>query len=155
MGADMIVSVVAQKRDTKLNFEAGDEFVKKLDLTDESVIQELVEYGNLDEDEYFDDDGKPKAEEIRSWLLGKLSEFEACLSSRGVCSIAVRDLWLYITGGLSWGDDTDEGYIFSTISSVSGLLSSMGFVEDWWEEDKTVTPEEEAAALESIKKASP
>lgn len=156
MGADMIVSVVATKKGADPSWEAGQKFLADL-VIDEVLAATLVDEANLDEDDerFFEEDQTPKPEGIRKWLQEQLSEFHSCLNSREVATIGVRDLWLYITGGMSWGDDTDAGYLFSKMWAVPGLLGAMDFVVDFHEEDRTVTPEEEAAAVQSIVKAAP
>lgn len=148
MGADMIVTTVAHKKDATIDWEAGDAFLAKLKI-DDDLVGNMEDWGHLDEDCY-DDDGKPIESKIREWISGNLAEFQACLDSREVAVISVRDLYVFITGGMSWGDDTDAGYVFRKVSSIPGLLGSLGFVEDFYEEEKPVTPEEEAAAVQSI-----
>lgn len=154
MGADMLVAAIAIKKEDQPNFEAGKEFIKKLTI-DDDLAGALVNEAYLPEDEYFDEDGNANIEEIRTWLTKRVEEFGETINSRYVTSIGVRDLWVYITGGLSWGDVTDECEIMWSMAAIPGLLDAMGFVEDYWDVDKTVTPEEEKAAVESIKAASP
>lgn len=132
MGADMIVSVLAVKRGTQPNFDGGRNFLRTIKI-DDPLLDELDNYGVLDLDDFQDDKGGIDVEMLRKNLLDKIDELSEALDGRGMTTISVRDLDLYITGGMSWGDDTDEGNLISTLDAVPGLTGAMGF-ERWWEE---------------------
>jgi hypothetical protein len=154
MGADMIVAVVAHKKNAKIDFDAGRAFVKKLKIEDLD-IEELVNNG-LDEsdDTYFDENDQPDLEGILGWLDNAVTEFSGVIYSRYVTSLEIRDLTVYITGGLSWGDVNDECYSIWRVGCVDGLLESMGFATGYWDvEQREVTPDEEAEAIDSIKRS--
>lgn len=156
MGADMIVAVVAHKKNASIDFDAGRNFVKKLKIEDLD-IEELINNGLDENDEtYFDENDQPILEAIQGWLDNAVVEFSTTLYSRYVTSLEVRDLTVYITGGLSWGDVNDECYALWRVGCVPGLLDAMGFATGYWDvEQSEVTPAEEAAAIESIKKVRP
>lgn len=156
MGADMIIAAVAIPKDTQPNYNAGREFLERYEITEE-VVAELVNNGSLwdGDDEYFDEDDKPKVDKIREWLLTQHHDFEETINSRVATSLAVRDLWVYIVGGLSWGDAPEGCDAIWVMYAVPGLLTEMGFAENYHEVENPVTPEEEAAAVESIKRSVP
>lgn len=149
----MIVTILAvRKSDPTLTFEYGRNHIAGLNIT-EDLVADLLNEGVLydDEDGCFDDDGNFIVDGVRKWMLNAVDELAGCINGRGVSQVSVRDLYLYITGGMSWGDDTDEGIIFSRAEGIPGLVEAIGFVPDWYEVEHGVTPEEEAAAVESIK----
>lgn len=162
MGADFIVGVIAHKRGEVINFEAGRNFLTTVDFSDEDLVQSLIDEGLDEGDETLfdvDDDTysgalsyAPIPEAIRKWMLHKIDDLVNSLGGRDVSVLHIRDLEVYISGEMSWGDAPETAQIWWTIDKVPGLLGSMGFEENWHEEEVVVTPEEEAAAVDSIKK---
>ena len=152
MGADMMLAAIALRRGAQPDYAAGVKFLESVDFTNEDLLTRLIDDGGLDENEpYFDEDGKPQVEEIRKYMVETVNEFHHILGSRSVTAMDIRDLTMFFTGGMSWGDMPDEAYVFWRLGVVPGLLDVMNFVEDWYEEAKPpVTPEEERQAIQSI-----
>lgn len=158
MGADMIIAACAVRKgdEKKIDFAAGRAFLEKMEITEE-FVQDLVDNGDLWEDEeYFDENNRPKIENIRTWLLTHHHDFEQSFGGRDMSSLWVRDLTVFIVGGMSWGDSPEGCTAIWMMDKIPGVLTAMGFVEDYHlTAPEPVTPEEEAAAVESIKQAQP
>lgn len=153
MGADMITGIVAKRREDQIDFRAGHEFLDKLKHKDID-IDSLIDVSLPEDEPYFDEEDKPNYEAIIEWLHDGVSQFGNALNGRATNSVLIRDLEVFITGEMSWGDVSDEIRCFWLVGSVPGLLTAMGFEENWDKVDTSVTPDEEAAAIQSIKKGS-
>lgn len=144
----MIVSVVALPTGTTADFEAGRKYLDELELTDEIVREIGIE---VDLYEYQNDAGRVDGNHLKADMLQKLDELREVIDGRAFSWIAVRDLQVGITGGMSWGDHTDEGNLIDTLSAIPGLWEAIGFSTDWWEpKSQDITPEEEAYIKESL-----
>lgn len=122
MGADMLITGLAIEVDREPDFAKGREHIRDnfetLELTDDDL---------LDLERYRDADGEIGPTE----LLHLVDELEEALGGRYVATIEVRGLHLYLTGGLSWGDDTDEAGLMRAAEAIPGLIAAIGFKETW------------------------
>jgi hypothetical protein len=148
----MIVAVVAHEKDAELDYDAGRKFVSTIKMEDLD-LDYLADQSCVDEQEWFDENDNPDEEKIRAFIMDQLDEFIDAFDGRSVACFHVRDLVIHVAGGMSWGDVPEPANAFWFVDSIPGLLPAMGFVADWTQPDPTVTPEEEAAALQSIARA--
>lgn len=141
MGADLIMSVLAEPADpnVKLNWAAGDELIDA--TVDPAVLEEwftsLDECGGL-EDVELDDDLQPNHAQLKEAVKAIFTKLKEEVinpdgfPARDVTTLQVRDLWLTISGGMSWGDSPTEACEYMDAAGYfPEILKEIGFVLDW------------------------
>lgn len=136
MGADMIVAMVATLADAGPDFAAGRRALAE--VTDRGAFR-------FDEPEWqipclLDDVGECDLDENNEFSLailkraaGKiLDRLEAALDSRRTTTLEIGGYWVYLSGGLSWGDGPTEEYdaIADSDCLPDTVCAAIGFVSD-------------------------
>lgn len=112
MGADMCLAYLVKTPNRKINYEAGHKYINKMKEN---------ENGSVGDD--------PDREYDRDALHGFLKDVEEQLGGRTTADIGVAGFDMYITGGMSWGDDPSELYtaICALDDADGGILKATGF----------------------------
>lgn len=122
MGADMCIMSICSKPNIDLN-KAQEQMVARLKerggLTAEEESQVEDEYGYSD----FDTAG---AEET-------IKEFCSCIGDRDTAELNFPERTIYLTGGMSWGDDPTDSYDkFMRFSYLpADILEAGGFINEY------------------------
>lgn len=148
MGADLIVSALVIDKDRKPDFEAGRAFIQSVPT---GPLEEA--YVNIHGEPPFDDDDEepPAADDdgftvwsstmhaqARKYFTDAVTELERWFDPteygpRDVTTIFVRGAWVYVSGGLSWGDSPGEGYdTINSVMELDGLQEALGFEPQLW-----------------------
>lgn len=118
MGADLILAWLVIDKSRKPDFAAGHAAIERLGADQVDVYEEFDE----------DADSEQGMAAIRRSLTEALSELECGLGSREVEWIDLRGAFVYVTGGMSYGDAPTS--LFETITrlrAVSRVLAAVGF----------------------------
>jgi hypothetical protein len=124
MGADLIINTLAVERGRELDWSQVEPALAA--MSDEAVAKTLDEAGI-----YEDETGDPR-ESVRTIFkdLKRILEHEP----RDLTWLVVRDLLLYQSGGMSWGDaPTDSSTVLYEASCFESILEAVGFCTNWWE----------------------
>jgi hypothetical protein len=122
MGADLVVSCLAIRVDRKPDWEAAHAWLKQ---NEDKAIDAWL----LHEEELTDRD-PPARSEIVELLHEAINEVANGLDggSRQISWVRFGDYRIYMTGGMTWGDDpTDEFGPWETFKCVPGLSEAAGF----------------------------
>lgn len=155
MGADMIINYVAvpkgwnEEKAQKNMLEAIKNLTKEdfinnpnfnfVDLIERYVIKYDLE-GLEEKDIQYEDDPNHKMLEVieseegtpsfKQFLKNLIIEFFGCLNSREVAAIEHKGEILYLTGGMSWGEDpTESGNIFYLINELPQCILNEGEIK--------------------------
>lgn len=123
MGADLIISTLATTDFEDLNWEAGEEAARTMDLTTlmQTEFVDQLENGELTDEQ-----------DVREHILFAITNLKHAIM-QGWRDLVIFDFgeWtILVAGGTSWGDspgDTFEAIV--TLSPVDDVLRAVGF--DW------------------------
>jgi hypothetical protein len=125
MGADLILASLAIRSEREPDWQGGYAWIRD---TPAAELREAADHS------YENSVGEPldelTAHELRSWLRGRLDEVRAAIENgyRDVDWLSVDGYRLYVTGGMSWGDNPTESFQpFVDLANVPALCRSIGF----------------------------
>lgn len=113
MGADMLVNLVYHEDGKKLNWKAGHKEIDRLIKVWGENIPNSVSWMSDPKDE----------------LHSMLTELQEAIESerRDICNLTFPPYQIYLTGGMSWGDNPTEIYqSFQTLSEEDSILAAVG-----------------------------
>lgn len=120
MSADLLLASLVIDKDKGPDFEAGRLAIERLGTGDVEVPEEFYEE---------DPDSAEGLAAIRGTLRQDLRQLEATLAwGREIGFIEVRGATVYLTGGMSNGDEPTEIFaVINRLSAVRGVLAAVGF----------------------------
>ena len=104
MGADMCIQYVAFRGNNLNEFVPEEYKLRLIESVNEATFGELQNY----EQGYDEDD--LGVLEMREKLIEVINEFFNCLDNRDVTCINHKGDRIYLTGGMSWGDNPTDSY---------------------------------------------
>ena len=135
MGADMIVSMVAALVGTEPDFDAGrralaevaDREVFRFDEPEWQIPCLLDDVGECD----LDEEGEFSLAILKRAAARILDRLETALDSRRTTTLEIGGYWVYLSGGLSWGDGptveydaiADSDYLPCTVTTAIGFVN--------------------------------
>lgn len=126
MGADMMARLVFQQANAKLDVVAANAVISR--LVNSPTIESLR--GIVDEYDIVPfDNPETLRDTTRQRLEFMVEEFVNSLDSRQVTMHVLGNVWVHITGGLSWGDDPTEAFQIWDV-----LFSPLVLPEQWQHE---------------------
>jgi hypothetical protein len=124
MGADLCLTYVTIRRDKKPNWDAGQAAINRLDKKWKAAVKRDPDFVP-DEDTF----GGRDAEDIISDLKADLSDLkEGVKGLRRDMTTIIVGIWdIYVTGGMSWGDDPTDLYAGLRRLYDAGIIKACGF----------------------------
>lgn len=129
MGADLIISAVAMRRDREEDQEGARRWIDRQTYASlaarkdscyevETLLEDAEEAANTEAD---------RDEAVRAALRSLLDEWNAAPSWRDVGQLTFGEWNILLTGGMSWGDDPTES--FGTFERLigTGLATVLGY----------------------------
>lgn len=133
MGADMCLMVIAHPRGKKIDLAKGMRYIDH--LTDSDVTNakddpsfEFFDFQALNEPDALDLEG------YKDLLRTLATEVVESLNRRDVTTLRIFGWELYVTGGMTWGDDPTETFnLWNQLWQLGllgeGLYEALGFVD--------------------------
>jgi hypothetical protein len=113
MGADMLVNLVYHEDGKKLNWKAGHKEIDRLIKVWGDTLPDAFSWMEDPKDE----------------LHSMLTELQGAVESehREICQLDFPPYLVYLTGGMSWGDNPSEIYqSFQTLAEEDSILAAVG-----------------------------
>lgn len=118
MGADLLIRAIALPFDVEPDWHAARKHIWACDNVE-----------SLDPDQYFDEGAS--LDDVQKELIDALNELIPVLDGSGwardIDCLPFCGHWLWITGGMSWGDSPTDTYDFIRQAETCGALSAAGF----------------------------
>lgn len=138
MGADLLLAVVAKRRNSKPDWQAGKDLIEVISTT-EDLLADLDISGMYIEDLGSDED---TTNYIRDQLDLALETFRESYEKgdRSVADLFFGEWIITICGGTSWGDVPSECFDAINFLEAAGVMKAMGF--GWPEEPQSTSSSE-------------
>lgn len=127
MGADMLIEAISLKKEQEPKWPDSVTRKHAIDYI-KNYLERIVDFSNVEAEEELEIESEIK--DVISQLTDDMEEVKRQLSgdySREITSLSYpeRDIWL--TGGMSWGDEPTQLFdVFSRLWA-SGILEEAGF----------------------------
>lgn len=123
MGADLLIADIAIETDKQPDWKAGRRWIRETPAKEIRKATRHAFYNSRGEE-------PETVAEIRTWLRDVVSEVQAAIENeyRDCTWITVPGWTIYLTGGMSWGDNPSESFQpFLDLREVIPLAAAIGF----------------------------